>query len=180
VPNLSKGGLLLWLRYKLVDEKKFTMRVGAHPALSLVRKNIIDNGTQREITEMLRFAAFEVVPNYKLTNHWSIGAVYLQGFGLQLHGPQRTKVLFLNTSISNINIGGNFRFTLVPLVFFLKVDASTGSYFSGTAILSNSKLPFTLQSTINQTFTSNIAGNQNFMWNVLAAYNFSKTYRRIK
>ena len=100
--------------------------------------------------------------------------MYLQGNGLQKHGPQLTRVLFLNTSISNIQVGGDFRFQIMPSLYFLNTDGATGNYLSVTGILSNKNSPFTLQSTINQTFESNIANNKDFMWNVMLAYNFSK------
>ncbi len=180
VPDVSKGGMVFWLRYRLVENKKFSLRVGAHPAFSYIHRTVIDNNTSTQITEMLRFAAFEVVPNYRISPNWSVGAMYLQGHGLQSHGPQNTHVLFLNTAISNINVGGDFRFTFIPVVYFLKVDNSVGKYFTATAILSNKKWPFSLQSAINKTFSSNIAGNQDFMWNVGLYYGFSKNYRRVQ
>ena len=105
--------------------------------------------------------------------------MYLHGIGLQKHGPQNTNVLFLNTSLSNFKIGGDFRLQLLSTVIFVNVDCSTGQYFSGTAIVSNTKLPFTLQSSINQTCKSNIAGNQNFMWNVTLNYGFQKNLKRV-
>lgn len=180
VPDGSKGGMLLWLRYRLIEQKKFSLRAGVHPAFSFIRKTISENGVDTEITQMLRFAAFEIVPNYQITPHWSVGAMYLEGHGLQNYGPQTTRVLFLNTNISNIKLGGDFRFTFIPIVYFLNTDNSTGNYFSATGILSNTKLPFSIQSTINQTFTSNIAGNQDFMWNVGLTYAFSKEFKRVK
>lgn len=180
VPDASKGGMLFWLRYRLVEKKKFSLRLGVHPAFSYIKRTIVDNGKSTEITEMLRFAAFEVVPNYQITPNWGISAMYLHGNGLQSHGPQNTNVLFLNTSIANIKVGSDFRLQLLPTVFFLNVDGSKGSYFSGTAILSKKNLPFTLQSTIIKTFNSNIDGNKDFMWNVLVAYYFSKNFKRVK
>lgn len=180
VSDASKGGLVWWLRYKVIDQKKLSLRVGAHPAFSLIRKNVVDNGVSTEITEMLRFAAFEVVPNYQILPNWGVGAMYLQGKGLQNHGPQDTKVLFLNTSISNLKLAGNFRFTLVPVVYFLNTDGFTGDYFTATGIISNTKWPITLGSTINQTFNSNIPGNKDFMWNVTLSYVFSKQYKLMK
>jgi len=180
VPDASKGGVIFWFRYRLVEQKKFTLRVGVHPAFSLVRRTVSDSGTNREITEMLRFAAGEVVPSYQITPNWGVSAVYLNGNGLQNYGPQRTHVLFLNNSIANINLGGDVRLQLLPTVFFLFLDRHRGSYFTGTAILSKKALPCTLQSTINQTLTSDIPGNQRFMWNVMVAYNFSKTFKRIQ
>jgi hypothetical protein len=179
VPDLTKGSLLFWLRYRLIENKKFSLRVGTHPALSLIRKTVIDNGKELEVTEMLRFVAFEVAPNYQITPNWSVGAIYLNGNGLQKHGPQTTHVLFLNTSISNIKLVGDFRFQLIPMIFFLNLDGTRGDYFSGTGIISNTKSPFSLQGTINQTFKSNVAGNQDFMWNVMLAYRFNKTYKRV-
>jgi hypothetical protein len=180
VPDGSKGGMVFWLRYRLIENKKFSLRVGAHPAFSYIRRTVTDNGVSTEITEMLRFAAFEVVPNYQITPNWSVGAMYLQGHGLQSHGPQNTHVLFLNTGITNINLGGDFRFHFIPIVYFLKVDNSVGKYFTATAILSNKKLPVSIQGTINQTISSNIAGNQDFMWNVGLTYSFSKEFKRVK
>jgi hypothetical protein len=180
VPNLSKGGLLFWFRYRLVDNKKFTLRTGAHPAFSLIRRNADVNGKSTEITEMLRFGAIEIVPNYQITQNWGIGAFYLQGKGLQKHGPQNTKALFLNTNLSNIKLSDDFLLRLIPQMLFLKVDNTTGSYFTGTSILSNKKSPFSLQGTINKTINSNIAGNKDFMWNIMLAYGFNREYRRVK
>jgi hypothetical protein len=181
VPDGSKGGLLFWLRYRLIEENKFSLRVGAHPAFSFIRRTITDNsGLSTNITEMLRFVAFEVVPNYKIKPNWSVGAMYLRGHGLQSHGPQNTHVLFLNTSISNINVGGDFRFHFIPVFYFLNVDTSYGKYFTATGILSKKNLPFSLQAAINKTITSDIAGNQDFMWNVGLTYSFNKEYKRVK
>lgn len=180
VPDGSKGGFIFWLRYYAIEKKKFSLRVGVHPAFSLVRRTVSDNGTNTEITEMLRFAAGEIVPNYQITPNWSIGAVFLHGSGLQKHGPQKTNVLFLNTSLANIKLGKELRFQLIPMVYFLNTDGFTGNYFSTTGILSHKKLPFSLQSTINQTFKSDIPGNQDFMWNVMVAYNFSKKMKQTK
>lgn len=179
VSDASKGGFIFWFRYRLIEQKKFSLRVGVHPAFSLVRKTITENGTDSEITEMLRFAAAEVVSTYQITPNWSIGAVYLHGSGLQKRGPQHTDVFFLNNSITNINIGGDFRLTLVPTLYVLYVDGSKGSYFSGTAILAKKSVPFTVQSTINQTIKSDVPGNQDFMWNVMLAYTFSKTFKHL-
>lgn len=179
VPDASKGGMLFWFRYNLVEKKKFTLRTGVHPAFSFVRRTVIDNGTETEITELLRFMAGEIVPNFQITPNWSAGAVFLHGSGLQNHGPQRTDVLFLNTSLSNIRLGNKLRLTLVPVVYFLNTDGYTGSYFSATGIVSHLKLPWSLQSTINQTFVSDIPGNLDFMWNVTLNYNFSRGFARV-
>lgn len=179
VPDLSKGGLIFWFRYRLIEQKKFSLRIGVHPAFTLVKRIVTENGTHREITEMLRFAAVELVPNYQITPNWSVGAVYLHGSGLQNHGPQNTDVFFLNSNLSNITLGGNCRLQLIPMVYLLLTDGNRGTYFSGTAILSRKNFPFTIQSTINQTCQSNVPGNKDFMWNVMVAYNFSRNFKNV-
>lgn len=180
IPDLSRGGMLFWFRYQVIEQKKFSLRLSVHPAFTLVKRSVNDNGASTEITEVLRFIASEIVPSFQINPNWSISAVYLHGNGLQNHGPQLTQVLFLNTSISNIKVGGDFRFQIIPSLYFLSTDGSTGKYFSATGILSNKNTSFTLQSTINQTFESNIVGNRDFMWNVMVAYNFSKDFNSIK
>lgn len=180
VPDASKGGFLFWLRYRLVDHPKFKLRLGAHPAFSFIHRDITINGNTTKITEMLRFGAFEVVPSYQIKPNWGVSAMYLQGHGLQHHGPQLTRALFLNTNISNIQFGKQLRFHLFPSVFFLNTDGYKGNYLTVTGVLAHTELPFTLQGTINQTFKSNIPNNQDFMWNVMVAYNFRKTFKTVK
>jgi hypothetical protein len=180
VADATKGGILFWFRYYAVEKSKFSLRVGVHPAFSFIRRTINDNGATTEITEMLRFAAGEIVPSYQITPNWSVGAVFLHGSGLQKHGPQNTNVLFLNSSISNIKLSKEVKFQLIPMVYFLNTDGFTGNYLSVTSILSHKKSPFSLQSTINQTFKSDIPGNQDFMWNVTLNYGFRKNLSRIK
>lgn len=103
VPNAEKGGLIWWVRYRLIENKKFGFRIGTHPSFTLIRRIDTVNGTTKEITEMLRFLAFEAVPSYQFNKKIGVSAMYLQGHGLQRHGPQLTRVLFLNTNITNAN-----------------------------------------------------------------------------
>jgi hypothetical protein len=174
VPDASKGGLIFWVRYRLIEQKKFSLRVGAHPAFTLIRSSVTDNGNTKEITEMLRFLAFEVVPSYQITPHVGVSAMYLQGNALQKHGPQLTRVLFLNTAFTDISLSKNLYLNIFPTVFFLNTDGYKGSYFTATVAVGHKKSPLSLQSTINQTFSSNVPGNQNFMWNIALNYHFKR------
>ncbi|MFN4145210.1 MAG: hypothetical protein ACK4GN_05250 [Runella sp.] len=181
VPNASKGGLLFWFRYRLIMRKKFNLIVGTHPAFSMIRREATDSkGNTIQITETLRFIAFKVLPSYQISPHWNVSAMYLNGNALQKHGPQRTHVLFLNSAFTNLKIGGNYRFHFTPTVFFLKLDDTSGEYFTATASISNTQSPFSFHGTINQTLRSNIPDNQFFMWNVMLAYNFRKQLKVVK
>ena len=179
VPNGEKGGLIWWLRYQMVDNKKFGFRIGAHPAFTLIRRIDAEDGKTKEITEVLRFLAFEAVPSYQINKKLGVSAMYLQGNGLQKHGPQLTRVLFLNLNITNLGLSKNLYFNLFPSVYFLYTDGFRGDYLTVTGALFHKKLPFSLQSTINQTFNSDIPGNKGFIWNVTLNYNFKKIYRKV-
>ena len=77
-------------------------------------------------------------------------------------------------NISNMKIGGSIRLTLIPAIYYLYLDSYHGSYFTATGKLSHTKFPFTIESTINKTFTSNLPGNKDFLWNIVFNYNFRK------
>jgi hypothetical protein len=176
--DAKNGGFLWWFRYKLIDKKKFGFRVGTHPAFTLIKRQDTENGKTTEITEMLRFIAFEAVPSYQFNDHFGVSAVYLQGNALQKTGPQQTRVLFLNTAFTNIGLNKNLYLNVFPSVFFLNTDGYQGSYLTATVAVGHKKSSFSLQSTINQTFTSNLPGNQDFMWNVTLNYNFKRIIKR--
>lgn len=132
------------------------------------------------ISELLRFAAFEVVPSYQVSSHWGISATYLQGNALQSRGPQLTQVIFLNSNINNLVLTDALRLHVYPGVFFLFTDGYRGNYFTGTATVSHQHLPLTLSASINQTFKSNVPDNKNFIWNITLGYNFSASITRLK
>lgn len=180
VPNASKGGLLLWLRYKVVENKKFGLRVGVHPAINLIRIPHTENGVTKEITEMLRFGAFEVVPSYQISKKVGVSAVYLQGHAFQKWGPQFTNVLFLNTAFTDLGLSKNLRISIFPSVFFLQTDGYRGDYFTLTTVLAHKNSPFSFSSTINQTFKADLPGNKDFMWNVGLNYGFGANYKKVK
>lgn len=173
VPDASKGGMIWWLRYRLIDQQKFKFRVGVHPAFSLIRRTDTENGSTKQITEMLRFFAYELVPSYQFTERFGVSAVFLQGNALQNSGPQLTRVLFLNSHFTKVPLGNKLLLNVHPTIFFLNTDGYRGNYFTITTALNHRNSPFALQATINQTFRSNVPNNKNFMWNVTLNYSFS-------
>lgn len=173
-PDGKRGGVLLWFRYHAVQTERFRFRTGFHPAMNLQTRKIMEEGVSSEIIQMRRFLAWELAPSYTIRKGWNIGLYYLQGNGLQKDGPQTTHFLNLNTTVSNIKVGKGMRMTLIPAVYHLYMDGKSGFYFTATGILGHVKNPITLQSSMNKTFTSNIPGNRDFLWNVSVVYSFSK------
>jgi hypothetical protein len=179
-PNLKRGGIVLWFRYYPVERPKFTLRVGAHPALNFQNRQVVTNGDTSTISQMRRFLAWEVSPSFRLSKNLYVSLYYLQGNGLQKDGPQTSHFVNLNAAVTNIRLANRIRMALFPAIYYLNLDGNDGWYFTGNLILSHTKLPFSLESAINHTFTSNIPGNRQFMWNVSIDYNFRKVLGRVR
>jgi hypothetical protein len=179
-PDLKRGSMVLWFRYYPVERPRFNLRVGAHPALNFQKRTVVDNGDTSTISQMRRFLAWEVSPSFQLSKKVSVSLYYLQGNGLQKDGPQTTHFVNLNAAITNLRLANRIRMAIFPAVYYLNLDGNDGWYFTGNLILSHTKFPFSLESAINQTFTSNIPGNRDIMWNVSINYNFRKVLGKIR
>jgi hypothetical protein len=178
--NFKKGGMLFWFRYRLIENKKYSLRIGSHPAFNFALRDITNNGTTTQITQARRFIANEIAQNYQITPNWGINLYYLNGNGLQKDGPVLLHFVNLGTSVTNIKVGGDFRFALMPSVFYLYLDGREGTFFSGMAALSNKKIPFSISSSVNKVIKNNIPGAKDFLWNVGLNYHFSKKMVALK
>lgn len=179
-PDLRKGGIILWFRYYPVEGKRFSLRVGAHPALNFQRRDVVENGVTTHIGQMRHFLAWELAPNLRLGSKGSIGIYVLDGYGLQGDHPRTTHFITLNGSVRDLRIGGDLRLALSPAVYYLNVDGKEGTYLTATAAISHPGWPLSLESTINQTFHSVVPNNKIFMWNLSLKYNFSKKLAILK
>ena len=176
----TKGGAMLWFRYKLVDDKKFHLTIGAHPAYNFALRSVSENGKTWNISQARRFWATELAPNYTFNDHFTIGLYYLNGHGLQEDGPKMTHFVTFSPSFMNLSLGGNYIFNLNPQVYYLQVDKEDGFYLSGSAIIANKKSPISLMYTYNKEIHTNITGSMNFDWNVTLMYGINSTFKRTK
>ena len=174
----KKGGGMVWFRYKLIQDKKWKLTLGAHPAYNFALKSITENGKTWTITQARRFWATEVAPVYVVNNHFALGLYYLNGHGLQEDGPQSTHFINMSASLMNMQLGKNYTVTLRPQVYYLKMDKQDGYYLTGNVIFAHSKTPFSLNYSYNKEINSNITGSKAFDWNVTLAYSFSNKYKR--
>lgn len=176
-PTGGKGSILLWFRYHAIQGKRFSLRVGGHPAVNWFPTTITQNGSSEELIRLRRFLAWELSPSYRVTKNWSTALYYLQGNGLQKNGPRTTHFLNLNTTVSNIPISKSMRLTVAPALYYLFLDCHDGIFFTANASVGFGHYPFVLQGAINQEIRSIIPGTQAFMWNVGVAYTFRKVLR---
>src|SRR5258705_6975654 len=73
---------LFWWRYKLITDKKFTLTLGAHPAMNFRTEVHTVNGVANNYIVARRYLAGELVPNYLISKNVSVGLYYLYGRGL--------------------------------------------------------------------------------------------------
>lgn len=177
--TLTKASMIFWFRYRIIQNKPFTLTAGIHPALNLMPRQIIDNGKTLNVIQARRFAAQELVPSYKFSDHFSISLYYLHGNGFQPDGPKNSNFISFIPSFNKLKLTENYMFTLQPSLYYLKLDNTAGTYFAANATLEKKGVPFILQSTINKTIKSNLVGNMDFMWNIVLSYVFSKKFQKI-
>lgn len=170
--------MLFWARYQAVSTKRFSLRLGAHPAVNFRTITIIDGGEKRELIETRRYLASEIVPQWRFTNHFSVGGYYLASRGFD-DGLRSAHFVQLNAAIGNVPIGPQLRFHLFPQVYFLRLDQLEGTYASASWRISKPGSPFALSGILNRSIKTEISPERVFLWNVAVEYGFGGQYRRM-
>jgi hypothetical protein len=170
---------VFWGRFKAIKDKPFTLTVGAHPAFIFAERIVKVNGQEKTMFVSQRFLAMEVAPMYKFSNRFSLGLYYLRGHGFNPIPPDNSNFLALNTVVSNIPVGGDFNLRVNPQLFYLKVDDTSGTYFTSNFTVTKPGFPIGFQGLFNQKIKSTIPGDD-FIWNVGLLYLFSTPYHKAK
>ena len=173
-----KGGMLFWFRYKFIQDKKFKLSAGIHPACNFALRTITENGKSWQITQARRFIAWEINPTIIVSKHLSFTPYVLHGMGLQKDGPLSTYFLAFNTNISNLALGNHVKFSWTPQFYYLFMDGQKGLYMANNFRFSHNKLPFSVSSVMNKELKSNITGSKNFAWNIIFSYSFGHQFFR--
>lgn len=168
---------IFWWRYKVIRDKKFTLNVGAHPAIAFREAQMIVNGENRNMLIAQRFFAEEVVPTFKISEKVSLGLYYLHANGLDMGTTKNTDFLALNTVFSNIRLVDDVSLKLNPQLYLLKMDELKGYYVTSTFTLIKKDFPLTLASVVNQVIKTEIP-SKDFVWNLSLIYAFNKNYVR--
>lgn len=167
---------LFWWRYKLLDNERLQMNIGAHPAFSF--KTITDtvNGTPKEIIRTTRYLAGELSPTFKLSKMISMGMYYLYSHGIEKDITQNTHLLAFRSGFSNIRLSKQFFLRVNPQIYYLKMDKYDGFYFNSTLALTKKNCPVSVTALINNPITTNIKTGNDLLWNVSLTYSFNKEY----
>lgn len=167
---------IFWWRYKLLNNEKFRVRVGAHPAFMFRTIPVITDGENTEVLEALRYVAGEFSPSYMLTNNISIGMYYLYGHGFQDNAVQNSHFLTINSNFSNIRLTEKFYMKFHPQLYYLRMDAEDGFYVTASLSLARKDFPLSVQTIVNQPITTTIPGGDKFVWNISLIYAFHREY----
>lgn len=166
---------LFWWRYKAIQDKKFSLRIGAHPALNFRTIPAVSNSQSKEVIETRRFLAGEIAPNYAISENVSVGIYYLYSRGLD-DSAKNTHFLVLTSAFPNINLSNEIRLSVFPNVYYLASDALDGFYVSSTFRLAKRDFPLSVESIVNQKIKTEILPERSFVWNVSLVYSFNKRY----
>ncbi len=172
-------GFLFWGRYKLVNNDKFKIGIGTHLGLNFRTSVLPINGDSSEATVVRRYFATELFPRYSLTKNISVGVYYLYSHGLDAGTIGNTHFITFNTNFSNIKITDQFFMRFNPQLYYLKLDAEDGYYFTSTLTLAKKNFPLSVSSTIDKEINSNITGSKDFIWNISLAYAFDKKFVKL-
>jgi len=169
--------LILWWRYKLLNDDKFKFTIGGHPALSF--KNVVADvaGIQTSTIQVQRYLAGELSSNYSLSKNITIGSYYLYSHGIESSAIQNTHFLTLNSSFSNIKLSKELAMRVSPQVYYLKMDSKDGFFVSSTLTLSKKNSPISISALINKVIRTDIA-TKNFVWNATIGYSFNNKFTK--
>ncbi len=170
---------IFWFRYNnLIDNEKFKLTVGGHPAIAFKTSLIIHNGIEKESMISRRYLASELTPNWLISPRVSLGIYYLYSRCLENDAAKNTHYLALRSNFSSIKISKEFTIKLLPQIYYLKIDRTDGFYWNYTITLLKRGLPVSVSSIVNKTIKSDISGSSNLIWNINLVYTFSAKYTR--
>lgn len=162
---------IFWFRYKAIQKERFSLRIGAHPAVNFRTITILRDGQEEEILESRRYVAAEIAPNYKISEKFSVGMYYLWGHGFDA-GAQRTHFIVLNTALSNLGIWNDFYVNLTPQIYHLRQDDLWGNYVVGIISLNKKNFPLSFSALFNQALETEILPEDDFTWSLSLIYSF--------
>lgn len=171
---------LFWLRYDLIRQEHFQMKVGFHPALSFKDKTYASGDETAETMVVRRYLAGELAPTWVAGKYFSAGIYYLASHGIESDITQYTHYLVLRTTIMNIKLPGQLLFRFTPQVYYLKMDRLVGYYAAANLGLSSEKFPLSVTSMLNKILDTEIGGTKDFSWNISLVYTFSRNFKTVK
>ncbi len=177
--NGKPWSFVFWWRYKIVNNEKFKISLGAHPSVVFRDVSVVNNGITKDYLTAQRFFAWEVAPSYFVNKKLGFAVSYLGATGLTKDLVKNTTFLAFRSIMPAIPLGKQYNLSFVPQVFYLKMDKLDGFYANSTIGISKKKFPISISSIMSKKIKSDIAG-KDFLWNLQLNYNLNNRYFKIR
>ncbi len=168
---------IYWFRYKVAKTSKYSLNIGAHPAIIFKTIPVTINGNDEKILRAQRFLAAEVSQNFRVNQHVNVGFYYLVGAGSVENKTKPTNLLTLRGGYTNVKLGKEFVAGISTQLIYLFTNGEEGSYVNGTLTLAHKQFPVSLSCFYNQPINTSITGGKDPVWNVGATYAFNKMFK---
>jgi len=169
---------VFWWRYKLIQQKKFNLGLGAHPSVVFRDISVKDNGITRNFLAAQRYFAWEAAPTYIISKNANLGLYYLGSKGLTKDIVQNTTFIALR-SMMNLSLSNKLSLGLIPQAYYLKMDDKDGTYVNATINLYRRNFPISLNAIASKAIKTEIAG-KDFLWSLGLVYNINNKYNKLK
>ena len=166
----------LWGRYKIVDNKKVRMNIGAHPAFAFSEVNVIENGTTKTIIRVNRMVSGEFRGSITLSKKISVGPYYVFVHSMENDLVRNTYYVSFMSWINNIKIVNNFYLHFNPQIYYVRMDKDDVCFAATSLTLSKKDFPVTLSGFMNKKLTTNRPIGGNFLWSMSLTYSFFKKF----
>lgn len=107
----------IWGRYKIMQNKKFRMNVGLHPAFTFDKIQVVENGETKNIIRNGRYLAGEYAATYNITDNISIGPYNVYTHSLEKDLIRDTHDIALMGGFRNISLFRDFYMDITPQVY---------------------------------------------------------------
>lgn len=163
----------IWGRYQIIQDKKFRMNVGLHPAFTFDKIQITENGESKSILRSNRYLAGEYSATYNITNNISIGPYYVYTHALEKDLIRDTHYIALMAGFHNISLYKDYYINIDPQLYYVRMDSDGGFFAAAGLTLAKKKFPFQLSVFANQKLKKNnpVIGDD-FMWSLSLSYSF--------
>lgn len=162
---------IFWARYKLIQQRKFKLAIGAFSSLVFRSTPVISNSNKPEAMTTTRFLIGELLPTYAVAKNTTIGLYYMYTHGLDPTAPTMNLLSF-TTAFTKVELGKKFILKASPQVYYLNVQQQQGGfYFNSHFSLFKKGLPLSVSSIVNKAIRSNLNA-KDFNWNIGLTYSY--------
>lgn len=177
--NGKPWAFIFWWRYKLIDQEKWSMGIGAHPSVIFNDVTILENGVSHSFLVANRFFAMELSPTYHITKKASVGFYTLKARSLGRADVLNNTFLAVRGNISDIRIAPRWLLSVGPQMYFLKMNEKTGIYGNISVSIRLPKSPISVSGLINHAFQTEIDGKRTLYSGGLV-YHLDNRYKRLR